>query len=297
MEPSPSSHPSFKECFPKFYELMNAGEFDQIFYKHQHQEDMWKVYGVIEQQIFEKCKDELSGILGQALEDCMMCGFCHIHTLIATYNVLRDDRFGGLSGEIQNQLLWAALCHDLGKRGKADFEGKDHIHPFRSAAYFVNILKNNNLIKDELRDKADELSELVFNAHTDIQYEWFQRETRRFPDKVCDQMHDHSKLEDIFNLLEEVADGSLFIKNVFVVILFHQSIWGIKDFEPMKRLEDEEIVEYKEYLNEDVLNMLDIFMHCDSYAYTIIGESEKIVMQYRKEISTEIKRISCLLGF
>jgi hypothetical protein len=33
----------------------------------------------------------------------------------------------------QNILKWAALFHDISKRGMPDFEGKDHVHPFESA--------------------------------------------------------------------------------------------------------------------------------------------------------------------
>jgi len=39
-----------------------------------------------------------------------------------------------LNNEERNILKWAALFHDISKRGMPDFEGKDHIHPFESAA-------------------------------------------------------------------------------------------------------------------------------------------------------------------
>lgn len=33
----------------------------------------------------------------------------------------------------QNILKWAALLHDITKRGWPEFKGKDHVHPFNSA--------------------------------------------------------------------------------------------------------------------------------------------------------------------
>ncbi|CAI2363130.1 unnamed protein product [Moneuplotes crassus] len=289
MDPSPPL--SFTHYFPLLHTTIVQGGFSASFKNCEIEKDLRVVYAKVDKNVFRSCKKELKAILGESLIACLKHGYCHLHSLIVTYNIYEDERFGHLNDELQNQLLWAGLCHDLGKRGEVEFKGKDHIHPFRSAAYFIDILKNNNLIKDELRDKADELSELVFNAHTDIQYEWFLKEKEDSDGNICDQMHDHDKLDDIFKLLEEVADGDLFIKNVFVVILFHQSIYGIKDYFPMKCLEDKEIIKYREYLSEDVLNMLDIFMHCDSYAYSRVWASYDLIQTYQQQISDEIKRI------
>jgi len=50
-------------------------------------------------------------------------------------------------------LLWAALFHDLTKRGSPRFEGKDHIHPFTSAAMFIDILRVNKMFGKEVEDQ------------------------------------------------------------------------------------------------------------------------------------------------
>ena len=41
----------------------------------------------------------------------------------------------------QNILKWAALLHDIVKRGNPLFEGKDHIHPFLSGRATLIIFK------------------------------------------------------------------------------------------------------------------------------------------------------------
>ena len=68
----------------------------------------------------------------------------------------------------KNVLQWAGLMHDLGKRGKPIFDGKDHVHPFRSAAYVLRVFVRNNFIKDEHHDMAKELSDYILEATTEI---------------------------------------------------------------------------------------------------------------------------------
>jgi len=46
----------------------------------------------------------------------------------------KDPNFTKLTEEEQNIMKWAALLHDIYKKGYPLFEGKDHIHPFMSAA-------------------------------------------------------------------------------------------------------------------------------------------------------------------
>ena len=44
-------------------------------------------------------------------------------------------------------MKWAALLHDITKRGNPEFEGKDHIHPFLSAMATLKIFKEFGIIK------------------------------------------------------------------------------------------------------------------------------------------------------
>ena len=51
----------------------------------------------------------------------------------------------------QNILRWAALLHDMQKRQTDWFEGRDHVHPFVSAAKALEVFKNIGFLDQELR--------------------------------------------------------------------------------------------------------------------------------------------------
>ena len=44
-----------------------------------------------------------------------------------------------LSENHQNILKWAALLHDIAKRGKPEFLGRDHTHPFAGGIMVLKI--------------------------------------------------------------------------------------------------------------------------------------------------------------
>ena len=58
------------------------------------------------------------------------------------------------------------------------------------------------------------------------------------------EMHDHSKLSEIFEKLNIISESNKFINTVFWLVLFHQSIYGIKWYRPMAALTDAEAVKY-----------------------------------------------------
>lgn len=41
----------------------------------------------------------------------------------------------------QNVIKWAALLHDINKKGVPEFQGKDHIHPFNGGKAVLEIMK------------------------------------------------------------------------------------------------------------------------------------------------------------
>lgn len=47
--------------------------------------------------------------------------------------------FEDVSESDKNVIYWACLLHDVRKLGMPVFEGKDHIHPFKSAASVLEV--------------------------------------------------------------------------------------------------------------------------------------------------------------
>ena len=112
--------------------------------------------------------------------------------------------------------------------------------------------------------------------------------TKKYWDEICQECHNHSELPSIFKYLYEISEGNSFIINTFILVLFHQSLYGIRCYRPMKELTDEEI---KEYIPQDTLDMFDILLNADSHAYTIVGVDKSTIRQFKEEISKEIQRI------
>lgn len=180
--------------------------------------------------------------------------------------------------------------HDIGKRAGLPkwFEGKDHIHPFRSAGYLLHIFADNKIIKEEYYERAIELGDFVLNANVEITDQKLIKRYRKKWDTLCHHIHDHSKLDDMFYELRKISERNSFIINTFVIVLFHQSLHGIKSYKPMVTLSDKDI---RKFIPEDSLDLLEIIMSADSHAYTKVGVSAETVSKYNSEISSEIGRV------
>ena len=69
------------------------------------------------------------------------------HTFNVLLMTIRDNTYKNyLSKNDQNIMKWAALLHDIVKRGVPLFEDKDHIHPFLSAEGTLRIFKEFGFI-------------------------------------------------------------------------------------------------------------------------------------------------------
>ena len=69
------------------------------------------------------------------------------HTILTLWIVTKDPLFEKLSATEQNVLKWAALLHDIAKRGTPTICGRDHVHAFRSAAATVQILEQLGIVQ------------------------------------------------------------------------------------------------------------------------------------------------------
>lgn len=95
------------------------------------------------EEIIEPCKEELNeqtitywDRLSE-FNDGTTCG----HIINVVYRISQDKDFKEMNAEEQNILLYAGFYHDISKKGKPWYEGKDHIHPFMSAMTYLWILK------------------------------------------------------------------------------------------------------------------------------------------------------------
>ena len=72
--------------------------------------------------------------------------FVCVHTLNVLYLTTIDEEFLKMNEEQQNIMLWAALLHDIKKLGPPNFNGKDHLHPFKGGAAVLIIFERLGII-------------------------------------------------------------------------------------------------------------------------------------------------------
>ena len=111
---------------------------------------MYDFYGEVETKIHQKFIEEMVqkiplnywDVLGSYNEGCI-----NIHTINVIYKTITDDLYlKQLNKYEQNILKWAALLHDITKRGRPLFEGQDHIHPFNSGSATLQIFRKLNIL-------------------------------------------------------------------------------------------------------------------------------------------------------
>ena len=68
-------------------------------------------------------------------------GKIQLHTLLVLWTATKLDLLRQMSPEDQNIIAWALLMHDLRKLGEPVIQGKDHIHPFKSAIAVLEVFK------------------------------------------------------------------------------------------------------------------------------------------------------------
>ena len=71
--------------------------------------------------------------------------------------VVRDPMFANLTPELQNCLKWASLLHDIAKLSKPTIEGRDHVHPFKSAIVVLDVFEKLGFIEHLTEQKKGQL--------------------------------------------------------------------------------------------------------------------------------------------
>lgn len=61
--------------------------------------------------------------------------------------------FEALEDEEQNIIMWSCLLHDVKKLGEPVFEGKDHVHPFKSAAAVLEVFAMMGILEISSKEK------------------------------------------------------------------------------------------------------------------------------------------------
>ena len=129
----------------------------------------------------------------------------------------------------QDIVKWACLLHNIGKIGKPNIFGRDHIYPFNSALIALTIMLNLRLIElDGLEQERNfnEVLRLIEQSRKPLPVT--MREDFTPGISVCTQMHSHHNLSMIFFLLweKDLAPRGSFTDLVFRMVLFHRSLEG-----------------------------------------------------------------------
>lgn len=204
-----------------------------------------------------------------------------VHSIKVLFRTVRDPIFESeMNDEEKNILKWAALLHDISKRGQPEIQGKDHIHPFVSAATTLEILREFGFIRLE-----NELQEEEFQKVIDLIHE-SKVKIYSDNDKVCQHIHSHTHLHRIFHsfwspespLFEAMMRGG-FNDLVFRLVLFHQSLKGVQKFVPRKILTEPERFMF---CDPKLYKLMCVLMIADSSSYNFF-HSKKTDLKNRQE--------------
>jgi len=199
----------------------------------------------------------------------------HVYKML--YVVLKDPQFNELNNEEKNIILWATLLHDIAKRGKPVILGKDPIHPFRGGWTTLKVFRNNFKfveIDDEAMEKWDEMFEDMYVSDDG------------------ELIQDHSKIKHVKEFLDRHVKED-FVKEVFWLILLHQSLPTIKDHVSRSMLKPLES-EVKLYFTKRRMRLMGIILRNDSLSYMINGP-DHIRDAYKKEIDCNVEFLMALL--
>jgi len=179
-----------------------------------------------------------------------------IHVFKMLYSVQKDLDFTVLDNYDKNIILWTCLLHDIAKRGTPICLQRDYIHPFQGARLVLHIFKRLGFFdcKKEIMESWDDI---------------FEKATTK--DKKGEECHDNSKLVEIYRILSEILPENCLEKDVIVLVLLHQSLPSLPEF-------DYHIVlsplyeEIPKYFSKRLLMLMKLIIKHDSLSYLIGGE-------------------------
>ncbi len=95
-----------------------------------------------------KTSDEINVVVQEWRElEKVTNGLVAAHTILVLWRAIKHlDIYHQLSSEDQNIIKWACLLHDVRKMGLPLINGKDHVHPFKSAITTLEVFYRMGLI-------------------------------------------------------------------------------------------------------------------------------------------------------
>jgi len=195
------------------------------------------------------------------------------HVYKTFYMMLKDPDFYALSSYERNVILWSVLLHDICKRGSPIWEGKDAIHPFKSAwltlYYFNHPFKFVELTSEDLK----EWNEIFEKGYVESdQYKMKQN---------------HGIVRKVKQFLDEKLKDKKFEREVLYNILLHQSIPIFKDFPQASYLDPLE-TELPMYFNQRTFRTYRMFVKYDSFSYILY--SRKLQLHYGEEMKLNMDK-------
>lgn len=151
-------------------------------------------------------------------------GFVAVHTLLVLWRAKDHlpEHYNQLSAKERNMILWACLLHDVKKLGSPVIEGKDHIHPFKSAISVLEVFKQIGILDIQGKEHAyTQIVRLLGESVQPVPQEY----AREFEHgkAYMTLMHSHHNLKEIFHYLwdQKLAPRGSFVDLVFRLVMFH----------------------------------------------------------------------------
>ena len=139
---------------------------------------------------------------------------------------MRDDAYEEQNMDDKNILRWAALMHDISKRGKPEITGRDHIHPFVSGGTTLETFKHMQILKvnEEDEEKFTNLLKLIEESVRKLEGAELVaqlKRTRWQAKNICYEVQSHHLLDQIFDIFWSLTPRGGFVDLVFRLVLFH----------------------------------------------------------------------------
>lgn len=124
-----------------------------------------------------------------------------MHTILVLWRVYVDPLFMEMTPEHQNVLLWAALLHNIAKRGSPFIRGRDHCFAFKSALHSIDFLRGlHSATTSEKHDFAwSQVKRLLDESVQPLPEIW--REDFRHGRPVVTVMNSHHNMSEVFYYL------------------------------------------------------------------------------------------------